>query len=298
MWVARLTPASVEKTAVSKVLTERRWEQNLDVAKSWHIGRLMWAMGEMHATAHGMDQDRVAELLGCMDSTSERFGLALAAGNEVAIWQHVRDGAPQDRWAHGQIEMSQRAMAELFGYYLLGTGHMLASIVLRSLALERALRPVLLDLLGASCVVHSVAGPDWPSLNVDTCRKLRKVARNSGHPALHALVGPITTIVQSQAWTKLDELRGEDYHRRRPSSAPLDGAPLGSAWRLGPDGRTRSLMIGTSRPTDNDQRATEMSTVMFGVEALLLATLPQLRTGIQTAFDTLFPATVPEPSRP
>jgi hypothetical protein len=87
---------------------------------------------EMRASTHGIEQDRVFELLGCMSSTGERFGLALAAGNEVAIWSKIREEPPRTSSAEAGREISQRALAELQGYYLLGTGHMLGSIVLRT----------------------------------------------------------------------------------------------------------------------------------------------------------------------
>jgi hypothetical protein len=56
-------------------------------------------------------------------------------------------------------------------------------------------------------------------------------------------------------------------------------------------------LIGTERPIDNDNRATAMSTVMCSVEALLLATLPELRNGTQTVCDTLLPTSVPTLAR-
>jgi hypothetical protein len=280
--------ATLDGDVLKEVLASRRWRERSEVAAQWHTGRLHALWQELRACTHGIEQDRLFELLGCMSSTGERFGLALAAGNEVAAWSKVRETPPSSRLAEAQREISHRALAELQGYYLLGTGHVLGSIVLRALALESKLRPMLLDRLGTSCVVGSDSPEDWPSLNIDTCRKLRRVARESDHAALRELPASITAIVQAQSWHKLDEMRGQDYHRRRPHSAPLDTAPMGSAWKVEPG--VRLLSFGGQRPAESDRRAAEMTAVMFEVERLLLQQMTVLRLEVEAALHTLMPS--------
>ena len=267
IWLPRLA-ATVDRAVLDEVLTGRQWTQRSKVARDWSVDRTWAHILEISATAYGIEHDRVFELAGCMDSTAERFSLALAAGNEVSLWQKLRATARADPAVQGMHEMSQRAMAELFGYYLLGTGHMLAAIVLRALALEPKLRPSLFKQLRAPTDVQSTALPDWPSLNTQTCKKLRIVVRESDHDQQRDLAETISSIARDGSWKALDELRGEDYHRRRPSSAPLDSVPHGSAWQVSPG--VRSLSIGAPRSTKHDNRAAEMSTVMFAVEQLLL----------------------------
>lgn len=280
--------APVDRDVLHEVLASRRWSETWKVAAEWHTARHEAEWQEMRASTHGIEQDRVFELLGCMSSTGERFGLALAAGNEVGAWSKVRETPSDNRQVEAQREISQRALAELHGYYLLGTGHMLGSIVLRALALDPKMRPLLLDRLGTSCVVGSDSPEDWPSLNTDTCRKLRRVARESDHAALRDLPEPITAIVQAQSWHKLDQMRGRDYHRRRPHSAPLDTAPMGSAWKVEPG--VRSLSFGGERPAEGDGRAAEMAAVMFDVERLLLEQMTALRLRIEAGLRGLMPS--------
>jgi hypothetical protein len=87
--VVRLA-ASVDQDVLNDVLAARHWVENVEVAMQWHTARMEALWQEMRASTHGIEQDRVFELLGCMSSTGERFGLALAAGNEVAIWRGAR----------------------------------------------------------------------------------------------------------------------------------------------------------------------------------------------------------------
>lgn len=131
--VSRLA-ATVEPDVLTEVLANRCWSENNEVAADWHAGQVEAQFQELRASAQGIERDRVFELVGCMSSTGERFGLALAAGNEVTLWSKVRETPAADRMAEAQREISQRALAELQGYYLLGTGHTMGSIVLRTLA--------------------------------------------------------------------------------------------------------------------------------------------------------------------
>lgn len=104
------------------------------------------------------------------------------------------------------------------------------------------------------------------------------------------LPGSITTIVQAQSWHKLDEMRGQDYHRRRPNSAPLDTPSVGSAWTVQPG--VTSMSVG-GQPAEADGGAAELAAVMFEVERLLLGQMTVLRDGIIAAIDALIPS--PEP---
>jgi hypothetical protein len=278
IWPGRLA-ADTDGETVRAVLKRRRWDQKSEVAKAWHVTRSEAQWQELGAVDCGIERNRIFELLGCMSSISERFGLAIAAGNEVALWEQRRAQLGSDRGDQAAHEMCQRAMGEHFAYYLLGTGHGLAAVVLRTLALDDVLRPRLLDVLGASCVIDSGDPLDWPALNTDTCRKLRRVARDSTRPAMQAVVEPITTITQSSLWGELDAIRGEAYHRRRPQTSLVDGVPLGSAWRFGPNGAA-TLALGTARPTERDDYTAKTIEVMHQVEQVLVEQLPALLTHI------------------
>jgi hypothetical protein len=149
-------------------------------------------------------------------------------------------------------EMVQRAMAELASYYLLGVGHTVANITARTLALDSDRHPQLLDALGSWFPAYSDESRDWLSLNRDTARSLRRLAK-VGRPTIQAICEPMTTLFQSPEWRELDQLRGAHYHRRRPQSAGVMGVPLTNPWTSG-NGVAR-MNFGSDQYTDGDNLA-------------------------------------------
>jgi hypothetical protein len=281
MWVGRLA-APVDESSLRQVLRERKWAESLETAKDWSVDREERGIREIDATARGIEYNRMAELLSYVGSVSERFGLALAAGNEVAFWQHLRQFPTEQRWQQGQRELSQRAMGSLFGFYLLATGHNVAAVALRCLGLESALHSDMQKRLRTTCKPGEQVGKrHWPSLNKHWCGDLGKVARLSAHHSQLDLAEMVSTIAREPVWIKLDEIRGVDYHRGRPPSAPMDGAPMGSAWIEG-DGYRQ---LSWDRDADDDNRAEHATALMMKVEQLLLVNLPRIRAQVDCVIE-------------
>jgi hypothetical protein len=279
----RLTvPTDLE--TLKTVYAERDFDGRVKIVRSYQPGRWQARWHEWNATTHGVEQDRFYEIYGCMHSTGERFALALAAGNEVALRiRHRRENPTDDRGEQAFQEITHRAMAELWSYYLLGTGHSLAALTMKAIALEIELRPALLDKLGVSSTVGSQDPKEWPSLTKDVCRQLRRVAKDSQYESIKAIVAPITAVVLSTAWEKLDAQRGEEYHRNRPPSAHVD-APFGSAYELDDHGNLSLSHAGAPMPAN---KAHEFSNLLAAVESLLADEMNKLKTMIYDVFDEL-----------
>jgi hypothetical protein len=171
--------------------------------------------------APAVQYGRSSELAGLLAGLGEQFALALAALSEAELWNvHRRINPPDLQSVEGRVldaanEMVQRAMAELASYYLLGVGHTVANVTARTLALDSNRHPQLLDALGSWFPANSDESRDWLSLNRDTVRALRRLAK-IGRPTIQAISEPATKLLQSPEWHDLNQLRGAHYHRRRP----------------------------------------------------------------------------------
>jgi hypothetical protein len=228
--------AQTEPGAVRQ-FTELPWQQHAsDVASTWQGISAVHDSWEL-ILVPTVQPGRASELAGLIASGGEQLGLALAALNEAELWTLYRAQYPADpstldgRSIQAAQEMSQRAMADLAVHYLLATGHIVANVTARTLALDARLHPVLLDVLGTWNPPGSATARDWLSLNRDTVRSLRRAAGKSALPAHREVAIPATGLVQSPAWQELDQLRGMDYHRRRPQSAGISGVPLANPWQ-------------------------------------------------------------------
>ena len=211
--------------------------------------------------------------------------MALAASVEAEAWSAYRKGVSLDestaqgRASNAGNEMGHRAMAELATYYLMGTGHALANITGRALALDRSLHPSLLDGLGTWMPVGSPELKDWLSLNSDTVRRLRRVARTKPH--LADVLGPLTTLLQNSAWHDLERQRGSHYHRRRPQSFGVAGVPLANPWVEDSPGSWR-LSVGLRNYTDSQNLAHETTALARRVLTLLTTVMPALHERLDT----------------
>jgi hypothetical protein len=257
-------------------LQERRWRIDgqrvaADCQTTSHLANLWEA-----SLAPAIQRGRSSELAGLIADGGEQFSLALAALGEATLWAACRETDPPDwRTVEGRVldagqERAQRALAELATYYLLAVGHRVANVTARTLALDRDRHPQLLDVLGTWFPVRSEESRDWLSLNRDTARSLRRLAK-AGSPAVQAIAGPATTLLQSPEWGELDQLRGAHYHRRRPQSAGVMGVPLASPWIFG-DG-VASMNLGADRYTDGDnlaQSTTHLARRLSGVVAVVM----------------------------
>src|SRR6266487_544464 len=113
----------------------------------------MWA-DFWELLAPKVQHGRGHELAGLIADGGERLALALAAVTEAELWSIYRQDVPSEirqldemmkRAVKAGNEMAHRAMAELAAYYLLATGHVLANVTARALALDSELHPILFD---------------------------------------------------------------------------------------------------------------------------------------------------------
>jgi hypothetical protein len=177
------------------------------------------------------------------------------------LWNtHRRDNEDDLSTLNGRVvaaaqEMVHRAMADMATHFLLAAGHALANVTVRTMALDARMHAHILDTLGSPSPVNSQSPRDWLSLNLDTVRQLRRVAKKSANPALQAIPNAATDLVLSRDWQELDQLRGSHYHRRRPQSAGIDGVPFANPWTF--SNGVIAMNFGGGQYTDGDSLAAE-----------------------------------------
>lgn len=227
----RRLPESVADEAHQLVVTQALdWQQTAGAAVFWEMG----------AATQGTDEGRVYALAGLMASAGEQLALAHAGAVEVALWQEVREKTERDP----ADEMAMRGMAEAQCLFVIGTGHALANVVVRMLALSPNLRAELIKRFqrGSSLPSFepfSMERDDWVSLNAETCRTIQAVARRSGAQEVIRLIEPVAAFGLGKPWGSLLERRGEDFHRWRPQTHGIEGVPRRSPWTR--RGQTRVL---------------------------------------------------------
>jgi hypothetical protein len=246
---------------VAHLRDESWWKRASEVGSDWQTVSPLADFWEL-ALVPPVQPGRGRELAGLIAGAGEQLALGLAALVEAELWRLYRRETPTDtldldemskRGVHASQEMGHRAMAELATYYLLATGHTLANVTVRTLALDSQLHPTLLDSLGGWCPVGSSDPKDWLSLNRDTARTLRRIARKTDSPAFQGLAEPASALVLSPDWQEVDRLRGAYYHRRRPQSAGIAGVPLASPWVF--SAAVMSMEFGGDEYVDGDNLA-------------------------------------------
>ena len=269
-WTARLT-SPVDEATTRRVLHDRRSEDSFGIAQSWSIDHDERGLRELDAAARGLEIDRMAELLECVEAVSEHFGIAVAAGNEVALWEHLYGEPPPLRSERRHVELARQALGSLCGHHLLSTGHGVAAVALRCLALEPALHSHMLDRFGTTCPPGAEGPNQRPVLTADRCRDLKRVARLSRWPSQLDLAALVSTVAGQPAWIELDGLR--------PPDAP--GIPAGSAWVEGPGYRAYAW----------DRAGVDLAPVdlLVQVERLLAAKLPDIRAQIDVVLRDVVP---------
>jgi hypothetical protein len=237
---------------------------------------------------------RGRELAGLIADGGERLALALAAVTEAELWRVYRQEVPAEvrkldemkrRSVDAANEMAHRAMAELASYYLLATGHTVANVSVRALALDSQLHAKLLDLLGSWYPVGSSERDDWLSLNRETVRRLRRAARQATTPAARDLAEPATTLLMSPAWQDLEQLRGAHYHRRRPQSAGIAGVPLASPWTF--SSGAAHMGGGGGKYTDGDGLADKTTSLARRTLADLTPVMQRLLVLVQAVVEEM-----------
>jgi hypothetical protein len=296
-WVSAVTPGRLAVSPSSDMLKGVRqnswWTAAQKVSADWQTFGWkadFWEIGLVPRVQPG----RAHELVGLIAGGGEQFGLSLAALVEAELWSAYRQEKPVEglglteskgRIVSAAQEMAHRAMAELAMHYLLATGHTLANVTVRALALDSRLHSTLLDALGGWCPVGSSDPEDWLSMNKETIRGLRRIARKAGSPALEALTEPPTALVLSPAWQELDQLRGAHYHRRRPQSAGMSGVSLANPWRF--SNGSMSIGGGGDDYTDGDGLAQDTTDLARRVLAELTTAMESMLERVDEAVEEI-----------
>jgi hypothetical protein len=233
-----------------------QWQQAAGYAVFWEMG----------ASGHEDDEGRVYALAGQMASAGEQLSLAHAAAVEVALWREVRAKADHDP----AQEMCMRAMAEAQCLFVIGTGHALANVAVRALALDQGLRADLSKRLRRGSVSPALRPfsqdrRDWVSLNPTTCNTIRAVAQSSGVEDVMALIEAVTDFGAGESWRDLSERRGEDFHRWRLQTHGIQGVPRASPWTR--SGQTRELSL--AHPTYDEAEGLAEDTARTATVAMV-----------------------------
>jgi hypothetical protein len=260
------------RTSAQEVASE--WQMLSSVADFWEL-----------ATGNAIQHGRPHELVGLISGAGEQLAMALTALVETELWgvhrltQEAEASVTKFPARSAADEMAHRAMADLAAYYLLSTGHAIANITARALALETTLHPHMLDFVGTWYPVASADPKDWASLNRDTAKALRRVAKKASSAEAQMLVEPMTKLIQSTSWHELEQRRGAHYHRRRPQSAGMAGVALSNPWVI--TGTTATLEYGGRMYTDGDGLARETADLGKRALAQLLPAMHGLLARVQ-----------------
>jgi hypothetical protein len=213
-----------------------------DESKNWHherAGSLFW---ELNVTA-GSHLDAWREIPVLMGSCAESALLAGSAEVEIeCLRRAMADGL------HKEYGLAQRFFAEAQGQQILGCGHRLANIAVRTLM--RAPRYPWDEKVGCSAPIPAFSDrkEDWVSMS--DMASYRRAARRSPYRSLHRLTTVVVDIPGSLQWKMLEDRRARDFHRGRDESPFVTGASRDSAWRT--EGPTRILEPRDDQPTPED----------------------------------------------
>jgi hypothetical protein len=214
-------------------------QRTSDLDGLWQTYSQKAPIWEMGGTQYGVERDRMAEIAGLMASVGERLALARSALTECELWTRRRKGNDQ-----AGDEMCHPAMAELLMYFCIGTGHGLANLTGRLVALDNRMHGLLVDRLGTVLPPHSNDHRAWISPDIGTLRQLRHVAKQAKSDEARGMPDAMSSLVTGHEWTALLESRAIDFHRRRPQSFGVLGVPNQTLWDRAEDGVAVSISAG------------------------------------------------------
>jgi hypothetical protein len=257
---------STRRRRIPKSVADKAHERVVDQAIHWQrmgSNAVSWEMG---AALRGSSEDQTYALAGQMASAGEQLALAYAAAIEVALWREFRENAAHD----AEHEMCMRGTAEAQCLFVIGTGHALANVAVRALAIDPKLRAELTKEFRRgneprTFQPFSEERGNWVSLNDGTCTKIQAVARFSGSEEVVQLVEPVTSFTCGQVWHDLVERRGEDFHRWRRQTHGIEGVPHSSPWKR--ESHKRRLTLG--HPTYDEASGLAEETACLASQAML-----------------------------
>lgn len=155
--------------------------------------------------------------------------LSVCAGFDVET-QLLRS-APDPR-----TEIAVRAFSIASSQELIGVGHRLVNLAQRALGARDDYRDRMLnspDGQLARCAAEeprSRARAAWLSLNQPTIDAIVNAVGRVSHPSICGVLDELQSVVRSDEWTDLVEIRGEVFHRSRPESSVASGVDATSGY--------------------------------------------------------------------
>ena len=192
--------------------------------------------------------NRLLEIHGLIGAIGEQLGLAWTSERDVQRFVQTSSSRGLEHQ-----RLIQRALAELVGHFVLGCGHSLANLALRTLLLNPDARTA----LNTACKNARGFAPNsddraaWPTFNQNLVNYVRAAAAASGNSAMVDLAEMVSSVHAGAAFRALDDRRGMDYHRRRPQSVK-HASPRQDAVTERPDGVTELLVFGPNSDDDAD----------------------------------------------
>ena len=235
--------AAVPRLSVSASLTtaieDARWNGLERRALDWQTrgGRQTFVASDTYSDESGW---RLRELFGCIGALGEQVTLACAAARDLAEAKALPDSP--------QAELIRRAWAEHTVHWTMAAGHMLLNIVGRTVALDPAVHPHLLNNEDANgdkarkkaittlFPCESEAHVDWPTLSQRNANYLRRAAAESAVPAVVEVGDLIHQLAIDPQWKAMSDLRGEAFHRWRAQTAGVSTTTKRSPRVVGDDG--------------------------------------------------------------
>ena len=253
--------------ALPEAVTESKYESVAIEALDWQTTSTharFWEMGAAGTSGEG----RVYALANQMAAAGEQLALSLAAAVEVAIWREAWVGKTEVDPAEA---MQMRAMAEAQSLFVLGAGHAMANLAVRTLALDESCRAQLGQRFRRRGKVptfdpFSTERAGWVSFNGYSCNALRAVALATTQQEVIDLIEPVASLGTGETWRRLEERRGQDFHRWRPQTPGLGGGPAQTPWIR--EGKTRRLdLVGPAEEISGivDEVADLATAAMFAL---------------------------------
>ncbi len=260
----------------------------MKAAFAWQTFRTRGQTLEIHALLnYGKHRsDWVREITGLAGMIGELVIVAMEAESEKAQLL----GTPTDPTASGYAwrRRSLRFFAEGQSNYLVTTGHLLANLVLRVLALHPCFclpEPLAkkLQLTDTKFVPFSDHREAWLSGNRTACRVMAVIARRYALPEVSALVSELGVLQLDPRWQQLEKHRGGQYHRWRTESAGI------AAFDRQPSLATR-LLTGEMVDFPQDEPFLDGERVVDDAAAVSRLALEALGERLQPMLDRLEPA--------
>jgi len=222
VWLPRLSaPRAVGS---DPTFSDLRLTPLADECKRWQIQRAQSPSWEMSVDA-ARHPEVWREIPLLMGSCAESALLAASAEVEIECLRRAMAAGdlPKD------YGLAQRFFAEGQAHQILGCGHRLANIAVRTLMRAKDYPWDKPDASPTPITAFSDRKTDWVSMSGMT--SYRKAALKSPYQSLVRLTSVVVAIAGSTQWKRLEKRRDSDFHRSREESPFVTGASRTNPWR-------------------------------------------------------------------